>query len=200
MFCLHVCLYTMCLQCPQRPGEGVRFPETRITDGCEPTCWCWESNLDHLEQQPVLLTALPLLHPQKWKVWVGQCMYLCLECNHSEKAIIRKMNRSFYALIGTIATCLPHNPFWYFPFCFPGSFPMISSDYLFYFCTILFWALKGQSDPLLLLQSQNLGTEENLTSFGFIASLRSAQATWNPVSKNRGFIYLFVFQPLPTIL
>jgi hypothetical protein len=35
MFCLHVCLGTVCMQCPQRPVEGAGVPGTGVTDGCE---------------------------------------------------------------------------------------------------------------------------------------------------------------------
>jgi hypothetical protein len=34
-----------------------------ITDGCEPPCGCWDLNLRPLEEQSVLLTAEPSLHP-----------------------------------------------------------------------------------------------------------------------------------------
>jgi hypothetical protein len=41
----------------------VRSPETGVTDSCELPCWCWELNLDPLEEQPVLLTTEPSLQP-----------------------------------------------------------------------------------------------------------------------------------------
>jgi hypothetical protein len=34
-----------------------------ITDGCEPSCSCWELNSGPLEEQSVLLTTEPSLHP-----------------------------------------------------------------------------------------------------------------------------------------
>ena len=34
-----------------------------ITDGCEPPCGCWELNSSPLEEQSVLLTTEPSLHP-----------------------------------------------------------------------------------------------------------------------------------------
>ena len=37
------------------PEEGVGFPGTRVTDGCEAWCGCWELNLD-LQVQSALLT------------------------------------------------------------------------------------------------------------------------------------------------
>lgn len=30
--------------------RGHRFPGTRVTDGCEPPCGCWELNPDPLEE------------------------------------------------------------------------------------------------------------------------------------------------------
>jgi hypothetical protein len=34
------------------------------TDGCEPSCGCWDLNSGSLEKQTVLLTAEPSLQPQ----------------------------------------------------------------------------------------------------------------------------------------
>lgn len=53
MFCPLVCLY-----------EGVRYPETGVTDICEIFFGLWELNLDPLEEEPVLLTHKPSLQPQ----------------------------------------------------------------------------------------------------------------------------------------
>jgi hypothetical protein len=39
----------MCGQCPQRSEEGTRCPRIGITDGCEPTCVCWELSPGSLE-------------------------------------------------------------------------------------------------------------------------------------------------------
>ena len=49
------------MQCPQRPEKATEFPGTGVTDGCEPTCGCWELNLGPLKEQPVLLSADPSL-------------------------------------------------------------------------------------------------------------------------------------------
>ena len=45
----------------QRSEEGIRFPGTGVTDGCEPLCGCRESNLGSLEEQPVPLIVEPYL-------------------------------------------------------------------------------------------------------------------------------------------
>ena len=51
----------MYVQCLQRPEEGLISPETRVTDGCELLCGCWELNLGLLEEQSVLfITESPL--------------------------------------------------------------------------------------------------------------------------------------------
>lgn len=52
VFCLHVCLY-----------EGVGYPGTGVTDGCELPCGGWEMSLGPLEVQPVLVTAKPSFYP-----------------------------------------------------------------------------------------------------------------------------------------
>lgn len=43
------------------PEEGIGSSGNGVTDGCEMCCECWESSLDLLEKQPVLLTAGPFL-------------------------------------------------------------------------------------------------------------------------------------------
>jgi hypothetical protein len=37
----NICLYTMYMQCPQRPEEGAAFFGTGVTDGCEPLMFAW---------------------------------------------------------------------------------------------------------------------------------------------------------------
>jgi hypothetical protein len=48
-----------------------------ITDGCEPTCSCWDLNSGPLEEQSVLLTAEPFVQPltfsSNWN-FHGQCL------------------------------------------------------------------------------------------------------------------------------
>ena len=39
-------------------------PGTKVTEGYEGDCGCWELNLSPLEKQSVLLTAEPYLQPQ----------------------------------------------------------------------------------------------------------------------------------------
>lgn len=57
--CLHVCLYPWC---PWRSEKRIRCPKTGVTDGCETPCWCQESNLDSLEEQPQYFSP-PSLQP-----------------------------------------------------------------------------------------------------------------------------------------
>lgn len=37
------------LQCPKRPEGDIRFPRTRIIDGCKPQWGCWELNPGSLQ-------------------------------------------------------------------------------------------------------------------------------------------------------
>lgn len=57
---MDVCLsvHHMCAWCLPRPESGVRCPKTGVTDGCEPSCVCWESNLGPPEGRPVLTAEL----------------------------------------------------------------------------------------------------------------------------------------------
>jgi hypothetical protein len=56
--------------------EGVRFPWTGVTDGCELPCGCWESNPGPLQEQPMLLTTeLALDFIFKLCVCVCVCVY-----------------------------------------------------------------------------------------------------------------------------
>ena len=54
-----VCTHVHC-SCLQTHQERVSDP---ITDGCEPSCGCWELNSEPLEEQSVLLTAEPSFQP-----------------------------------------------------------------------------------------------------------------------------------------
>ena len=44
-----------CVQCPQRPEEGVRSSETGNPDSCESSCDCWTLNSGCLQEQPAFL-------------------------------------------------------------------------------------------------------------------------------------------------
>lgn len=50
MLCVYVFLCTMC---PWRPAEGIRSPQTGVTDGCESQCQCWDLNPGPLQKQQV---------------------------------------------------------------------------------------------------------------------------------------------------
>lgn len=54
-FCLHICLYTTCVQCPRKPERGVRYPGTGGSGGRQPSSGCWTSNMLSLEGKPVFL-------------------------------------------------------------------------------------------------------------------------------------------------
>lgn len=61
-------MYTMCLQCPQRPEEGNRSPGTGIIRGCELSSRCWELNLNPLLEQLVLFIAEPIYRPNQFLI------------------------------------------------------------------------------------------------------------------------------------
>lgn len=50
VFCLLVHLCTRYRQCPRRPEEGIRFPWTGVTTGCELPLFLWKSVLLNTEQ------------------------------------------------------------------------------------------------------------------------------------------------------
>lgn len=49
---------------PQTAEEGAESPRTAVTDGGEPPCGFWESNLGPLPERPALLTSESSLQPQ----------------------------------------------------------------------------------------------------------------------------------------
>ena len=55
--CLHLCVPSTF----HVTSNG--FPETRVTDGYEPSCHSWESNPYPLQELKVLLTTIPSLQP-----------------------------------------------------------------------------------------------------------------------------------------
>jgi hypothetical protein len=50
----------MCALSTRTPSCQKRAPDP-ITDGCEPSCGCWDLSSGPLEEQPVLLVAEPCL-------------------------------------------------------------------------------------------------------------------------------------------
>ena len=65
--CLPACMFVHHLHawCVYRPERGNWIPGTGVLDDCETPCGYWELNPGSLEQQPVLLTAKPSLHPHE---------------------------------------------------------------------------------------------------------------------------------------
>lgn len=49
--CLHACACAACVKCLRRPEKGIAFPGTRVIDGREPLCECWEWNAGPLQKQ-----------------------------------------------------------------------------------------------------------------------------------------------------
>lgn len=46
---VHMC--TVCMQCLERPEEGVRSPKSKVTSCFEPSCGCWKPNPHPLKEQ-----------------------------------------------------------------------------------------------------------------------------------------------------
>lgn len=55
--------YFVCVWYPQKPEKRMKFSGIRITDSCEVSHGCWNSNLGPLEKYQVLLTAESSLRP-----------------------------------------------------------------------------------------------------------------------------------------
>ena len=73
VFCLHVCV---CTVCPQRSDESIRFPGTGVTDSCELPCGCWESNPGPLQEQSVRVTTENSLKSSHPAFYVGSTLEL----------------------------------------------------------------------------------------------------------------------------
>ena len=55
LVCMDVC--HMGVWCPWRSEQDIELPGTGVTDGYEPPCGCWESNLHPLKEQRVLFNC-----------------------------------------------------------------------------------------------------------------------------------------------
>lgn len=53
-FCLHVCMGTVSVQSPWRPGDGIRGSETGVKECYKSSHGHWESNLGLPKEQPGL--------------------------------------------------------------------------------------------------------------------------------------------------
>lgn len=89
VFCLYVCMCTLCLQYPQRSEEGIRCPGIRVTESWEPLCGCQESSLGPPQEQTMFLTIEPSCpltsfkiqfkvtgnKSKKWTNWMRKKLY-----------------------------------------------------------------------------------------------------------------------------
>lgn len=65
VFCWHIYIPCVCQE-PMEPERASNFPGSRVSDGWDLPCGCWEPHLGPLEEQPEPLTAeaslqIPLL-------------------------------------------------------------------------------------------------------------------------------------------
>ena len=58
---VHVHVHSACAWCPRSPEEGIELLVVVFSDSCKLPWGCWESNLDPLKDQSVLLTPEPSL-------------------------------------------------------------------------------------------------------------------------------------------
>lgn len=76
---MYVCIPHVCLDL-QKAGEGISFPETGDTNGWKLPRGCWEPNLGHVGEQPVLY---PLhLHPSPVVFFNSANTEICNRSNH----------------------------------------------------------------------------------------------------------------------
>lgn len=75
---LYVHLYTMYIQCPQGPEEGIGSPGAGVTDCYKLPSGCWRLNTGPLEEQQVVFTAKPSLQPCSLSVCAQ--MHMCCRC------------------------------------------------------------------------------------------------------------------------
>lgn len=47
----------MCVQCQQRPKEGIKYPGIGVVDNCEPPGEYWELNPSPMQEQQVPLAS-----------------------------------------------------------------------------------------------------------------------------------------------
>jgi hypothetical protein len=76
MFYLNVCLCTTCVQCSQRPEEGMGSPGIIVKTNCELPCGCSESSPGPLEEQPALSTVEPPLQASLHLVLHLFCVFI----------------------------------------------------------------------------------------------------------------------------
>ena len=100
MLCLHVCLWTTCMQCPWRPEQGVGSPGTEVTNGCEPPCGCWALSWHLLKhsQSPNLGALLSL------------CSYLLI----STKLASVQLSLGLITLLNNLSLLRSNNSKWSF--------------------------------------------------------------------------------------
>lgn len=55
-FCLHVCMSTACIPGAHGGQKALYPPGAGVTNGCEPPCGCWETNLGPPEKVTSVLS------------------------------------------------------------------------------------------------------------------------------------------------
>jgi hypothetical protein len=96
-------IHCSCLQTHQKRASDL------ITDGCEPSCGCWDLNSGPSEEQSMLLTAEPSLQPHLY-------IFEIHDCNTFSKDSINMIGliNMNWCLIKTACSILSHNVVGYF--------------------------------------------------------------------------------------
>lgn len=136
MLCLPVCLHT-----------GRVHQIDLITDGCEPSCGCWELTSELLKEQPVLLTPAPSpqAHPQ-----ASYLLYFSLIFN------LKQLPRSFSVNLSKVQW-LGRIPYWNTSVCGPNRCLQLLG------CVCIFWDPVGQRKKRLRL---NIKKQKQQSRFG----------------------------------
>lgn len=138
MFCLHLTMCSMCV--------SVRPLGTGAMDGWQPWCGCWDSNLDPLQQQQVLLTGELSPQPEHGHFCLG-CLIDVYGFSHflhilDSKTVGCTASEVFFHSIGCLMTWLTVSfavqnevPFVYCWPCFQRDHSPVSRD-LTYDCAL----------------------------------------------------------------
>jgi len=98
-----LCIWVHCcwLQTDQKRASD------SITDGCEPSCGCWELNSGPLEEQSVLLTAESHLQPSKSLLPLPIHTFICAYLTYIIHSFMLPIHTFIYAPHSYTHVCSP---------------------------------------------------------------------------------------------
>lgn len=77
VFCLSACMLPQVYRVPAEVREGLKSPETGVTEDCELPCGCWEPSLGPLQEQQKLLT----IEPRKDSILIKSNLFIYFCCS-----------------------------------------------------------------------------------------------------------------------